>query len=366
MKPKDLELDHVTFINNGQKLETKLNKDKPKKLYKYYSLNSYSIEGLVNSTIYFSHVYLLNDIVDGELNLLWDFQNFLKNNKDDLKKIIPIPSESNEDRYIERYIKNRTIPEFLESRGVLSLTSSYNNELLWTHYCNEKGFCLEIEISKFEEYLKKIKGNENYQFFPVSYYSPLKQIDFDKYALITKEIGDFGAGLVERNSIDAKLPILYGLASKEKHWEYEEEWRVLLNDAKFNSITHPLQIINDYQKEVENDLKLAGNIKIERDVIGKIILGPLFFNNERFTEKIELANSFIYIFKKNKEGELARFFLITLEKNFHDKIYRVDKILKNKAITREITHVIKIIGIGNNYVKLSFLSINSDSKIREL
>lgn len=360
MNPKELNLENVKFINDGERVETKLNIDKPSQLYKYYSLNNYSIGGLEKGSIYFSHVYLLNDIIDGELNLLWDFQDFVKNKKSDLKKIIQIPPNADEDKYIEQFIKRQIIPAFLGYRGVLSLTGSYKNELLWAHYCNEKGFCLEISTSKFEDFLKNTKGDENYCFFPISYGSPLKQINFDKYALIKKEKGDFGNGLVERNEVDVKLPILYGLATKDKHWEYENEWRILLRDIKFNGIPHPLQIIDDYQKEIENDLKSGGNVKIEQQVIEKIILAPLFFNNDRFNQKIEVdkkKNIVIYNIKKNDEGKLTKRFLETLKNNFCDKIFMIDKFSKDKSIERDITYRIDIIDIGNNYIKVQKLSL---------
>lgn len=355
MKSEPLNLGWASFINNNGTIEVELKKSKPDKLYKYYSLNNHSIEALEKRTIYFSHVNLLNDIMDGELNLLWDLKGFINIKKNDLKKIINIPKGKDEEQYLEHYLKNVTIPDFLRCRGVLSLTASYKNELIWVHYCNEKGFCLEINTSKFENFLDREKSKDNYLFFPISYPPKLKPIDFDKYILTTTIIDNYK----KKQSVDAQLPIIFGLATKDQHWSYEDEWRILLKDRKFNAMSHPLNIINDREKEMENNFKSGGNLRIEQNIIEKIILAPLFFNNDRFNQRIEYKKNVVaYFFKNNDEGKLTQKFLAIIKDNFNDKIYMIDKKLnENKEIYRDINYKIDIIDIDSNYVKVIICSI---------
>ncbi len=103
----------------------------------------------------------------------------------------------------------------------------------------------------------------------------------------------------------------------------------------------------------EDDKKSGGNIEIDPKVISKIILAPLFFNNSRFN-KLEITNGnfLIYNFKDNNAGEVAKDFLEILKSRFNDRIYQVDKIIKDGLVVRELKYKIEIIDIGDNFIKL--------------
>lgn len=149
------------------------------------------------------------------------------------------------------------------------------------------------------------------------------------------------------------LPILYCFAQKDNCWKYENEWRFLLRDKKFNSISFPIEIINDEDKSMEDARKTGGNVEIDKDVISKVILAPLFFNNSRFN-KLEITNSnfLIYNFKDNTAGKAAKDFLEILKNSFNSKIYQVDKVVQNELVVRELKYKIEIIDIENSFVKL--------------
>ena len=338
-----LQLENANFINkkNIKKIEIDIKLDIPKKLYKYYSLSNYSLKGLKNSTIYFSHPHLLNDVMDGNF-MLWNFTDFLKNFK----------KENESD--IEEALNGLTEP-FLKSRGIFSLSDNYKNELLWVHYTNEQGYCIEFETEKLRKGLEKDRKEHEIYFFPISY-GDLKQINFKDY--IIKSI----LPKTQEIYIDANLPILYSFAQKDKFWTYENEWRFLLNDNKFNKISYPITIINDEQKEDEDNKKNGGNIEFHNEIISKIILAPLFFNNTRFN-KSEFVEEDLrtYNFKNNNSGKLAQEFLDLLKSQFNDKIYQVDKIVKDGIVMREIIYKIEIIDINEKNIKIKKILIKNGS-----
>ncbi|MDI9310253.1 MAG: DUF2971 domain-containing protein [Limnohabitans sp.] len=313
------------------------NVDFPEKLYKYYSLSDYSLKALKNSTIYFSHAHLLNDVMDGNFSL-WNMENFIIHHQ-------KITGESRENtiKSVKKLVKELS-NKVLECRGVLSLSDTYKNELLWIHYTNESGYCLEFETDNLKKCINQNREENDCLIFPISY-DNLKQIDFFKYIAYEKK--------KDKIEYEAILAILYCFAQKGKFWKYENEWRFLLRDRKFNPISFPTEIINDDEKLIEDDRKSGGNIQINKDAISKVILAPLFFNNSRFN-KLEIidTNIYIYNFKDNNNGKSSKEFLEILKNSFNNKIYQVVKLVQNELIIRELIYKIEIIDIGNNYIKL--------------
>lgn len=330
---KTLDLDNVRFTNNNGVVDVNIKIPAPKNLYKYYSLNKNSISGLENSTIFFSQANLLNDILEGNFELLWDFEKFKKSNLKQEHKTDIIEN-------ISIYKK-----EFLRWRGVFSMTNNLKNELLWIHYTNESGFCLEFDSDELISFFN-LNNNINQDFyFPISYPKKIKQVDFNEL-YFNNEVTGF---------IDIKLAILNCFAVKENHWDYEKEWRLMLNREKFNYFSEPTLILDDKTKEEEIDKLKGGNIEIDRKIISKIILAPLFFNNSRFNKHEKIIDKFeyeIFIFKNSEDGKLAKQLLINLKKHYFDKIYQIDKIVVDKEICRDIRFKIDIIDIGDSFVKI--------------
>ncbi len=232
--PLPLKLKNVNFKFEDENIKIDIKTDIPEKLYKYYSISNYSVKGLKNNTMYFSHSHLLNDVMDGNF-MLWDMSEFITQYKTDLNINYNIEGE------LTKSILKQLIKPFLECRGVLSLSDTYKNELIWAHYTSEIGYCLELETNQFKENIEKGRNANDLYFFPISY-DNLKQInfsDFISYEIIPKNKE------VNRKTVSAILPILYCFAQKDDCWKYENEWRFLLRDKKFNSISFPIEIIND-------------------------------------------------------------------------------------------------------------------------
>jgi hypothetical protein len=110
--------------------------------------------------------------------------------------------------------------------GVLSLSSTPTDMLMWTHYADQhKGFCMGFERS--EGSLLKDEAHTK----PVQYFD-----DYPKLEINALEISwsiSVGNGTVS-DSVEVDIneshlqAVIY---SKAKNWEYEREWRVLVSEG---------------------------------------------------------------------------------------------------------------------------------------
>ena len=60
----------LKFNDDENDVEIVLKAEMPERLYKYYALNQRSLNNFTSSKIHFSHPYTLNDIMDGNFQLL--------------------------------------------------------------------------------------------------------------------------------------------------------------------------------------------------------------------------------------------------------------------------------------------------------
>lgn len=100
------------------------------------------------------------------------------------------------------------------------LCTSYKNRLMWSHYAeSHKGFCIEYDFSGMgEDILSKL---------------PLPVIYSENRPLIPWKAAFENS---EKNMEEAYAEIMIGLLTKDKAWEYENEWRILINatdDSEF-------------------------------------------------------------------------------------------------------------------------------------
>lgn len=340
MKP--LNLKNVKFTNIDGKIHVEIKKDLPKNLYKYYSLTDYTVKAINESTLYFSQANLLNDMLEGNFDLLWNFNKFNQN-----KNIL----ETIKKQIVNDLPNHKKV--FLKWRSFFSMCETYNNELLWIHYTKETGYCLELNAEKLSNHFKINNQENNCYFFPISYPKVLKQIEFNDFINIYDEIGTQKTQKI----IDVNLPIINCFAVKECHWDYEQEWRIMLKDSKFNYVSEATVILDDKSKQYEKDMQIGGNIEIPRNMVERIILAPLFFNNSRFNKFEEVKdgkNLFeIYNFKNDKSGQLCKDFFLSIKKHYPNKTFQIIKMVnEDEIVYRDIKYKIEIIDIGNNFIKI--------------
>lgn len=243
-------------------------KDKPVFLTKYYPLNENSINALINGYFYASHPYELNDYLDASSFLLHttgplDFK-FYKNLFGDLmdnEKLIEFYKEDNtEKKSCRNFIKY-----FWESIsnifGIISLSGSENNNLMWPHYAQEMGFQLKFNTEELEQSLKnKIGKNDVFGLFPINYSEKLVPIDLSKFR-------------------QHYIPFFYLTNIKLKSWEYENEWRFVIG-KNYMGVPYsksPFEIKPDFYVDIKNRFAYYNS-----NIIKEITLGHNYINRTRF------------------------------------------------------------------------------------
>lgn len=329
-----INLNKISIESIERNVKISLNKDIeiPELTYKYYYFNSNSLNSIKNETIHFGHSFTMNDLMDGNF-LLWDFEDFL----------LDYMKERNLDmNFKEFYHKNliRTLSrDFLKHIGYFCLCENFHNDLLWTHYTNERGLCVEYNT---KELLENFKSLQMY-FVPINY-DELKQINFKKNSLKT----------IKNNkvNIEANIPLFYSLVNKEKFWSYEKEWRIIVRDEKFDSVSHPLEFNIEQILEFEYDAIKNRNLKINDNCINRIILSTYFFDNNRFDMSQENGNQIIYKFKNNDGKANLKEFITILMNRYNNKVYQVAKYLENGKVIRNIKYKIEFLRITENYCEI--------------
>ena len=330
----------ILKFNEKNEIEVISKIEIPQNLYKYSSISKNSLENLIKGKVHFSHPYNLNDIMDGNFQLL--------NLDDSYKKYIARTRNKNLSIHSFRQELYKKSGEFYKHIGVYCLTNSYSNNLFWPHYTFEQGFSIEYNTKKFLNSFNK----DEIKIVPISY-EKLKSINLDEYS---KE---------EKNSRNGRLSITtninlglyYTLSYKDQIWGYENEWRLILKRENLGELSHPLNNISDakYSKELEN-LKNR-NISIDAQSIEKIILSNLFFHKKRFRKQLKIKDQEHFYFRKRNKGEIKEFellfsFLVEMKKNYNNQLFQIDRHFlpeKNEFITK-ITYRIKIIELSTDRI----------------
>lgn len=103
------------------------------------------------------------------------------------------------------------------------LCTSYKNRLMWLHYADShKGFCIEYDFNEPEdEVLSKLP-------LPVFYSENRPLVPWK--AAIDNSV---------ENVEEAYVEIMMGLLTKDKEWEYENEWRILIGATEDSELVMP-------------------------------------------------------------------------------------------------------------------------------
>lgn len=148
------------------------------KLFKYYPLNLYSVDGFLRSYFHLSNPGQFNDPFDCNINLTED--------KGELKKLNTVKRNN------------------FKNIGVCSFSETIDSHLMWAHYTdNYNGFAIEFGGSNIDV---KLKRNE------IKRYTLTRVIYPEKPVKIRNEF---------------PFAMHYVLTTKFKHWSYEKEWRII-------------------------------------------------------------------------------------------------------------------------------------------
>lgn len=311
----------------------------PRHLYKYYPINSNSLNSFVNEYLFFSHPNQLNDILDCSIILLNPksctkelyegickhyAREFLLDNASFLDY-----ETAKKNRFKELKI-NISFFKFFH-RGILSLTTSPLNKLMMPHYTNERGFVLEFNTDKLLNFLEQKYLKENVTLFPMNYAKSLKPINYFKYVIDKLSINEDNYRVHTLNEL---IPFLYIASVKDKVWKYENEWRILLRKEEGMGFAKDPKCFSCIDSSLisTNERRINFNF----DCLDKIILAPMFFNNYYFSEeKYELDNTKVSY--RLNSANLRNEKMLTQYKNFLRKI--CSKSMNGKIILQDYKRI---------------------------
>ncbi len=152
--------------------------------------------------------------------------------------------------------KNTFEKELNETFKIGCLATSPKSRLMWSHYADgHKGFCIEYDFKNAPKSLL-----------------PLPVIYSRKRPLFPWKI-------VLDQSAETKtrclLEIIIGLLTKDKEWEYENEWRLLLGPSEDSNIKIPISAvylgleINEENKNTVIEICNQNNIPVKQMVIDR-------------------------------------------------------------------------------------------------
>lgn len=230
-------------------------KDKclPKYLFKYRSVDDYSISSLLNDTLWFDHPANFNDPYDCSVNFTGDIIDDYINN---LWKTISEKAgiKSKLEKQVYNFYHSSIIEKFDKAISnsclVCCFSSNVNSMLMWSHYANShKGFCIAYDISKLDKNNIMRKN-----LYPVIY----KKEKFDVSYYLD-------------SAICPKYPAIAGLCWKSREWSYEDEYRIILpckdniKEPKLFNVLKPSAIFLGSKIDQKSEEKIE-NIALDRKI----------------------------------------------------------------------------------------------------
>ncbi|HAT1581997.1 TPA: DUF2971 domain-containing protein [Raoultella ornithinolytica] len=181
-------------------------------LFKYCPIGKNQLSALAQRKIWYSKPSEFNDPFDTKFTVRGKTHIF-EQEMDSQKLSVIFDGDMSDTMVFKKRFLDEPLDNFkrgIEKLGILSLASSNNNLLMWSHYASEhKGMCLGFERNSNtaladDEKTKPMSYNDNYPSIKAS--SILNEID----------------------TLSNKVRILH---SKSRHWEYEQEWRHIVEQG---------------------------------------------------------------------------------------------------------------------------------------
>lgn len=317
------------------------NQQVPKFVYKYYGVNNYTIDALVNNYLYTSHPFQFNDSIDSS-ELLLDFSRITKERHINMYKRFLKPEEFTKHNWEKCFeidkeqgfkeIKAFAYRMFSRNMGLISLTTSPLNILMWSHYATERGFAIELDIqSCINEIKNKNSDITESCFRPMQYVDKLESIDMFHDNFSTPDIPYY----------------LYMTTVKGDEWKYENEWRLSIYKEDMSIPFSSLELdLGDY------DGKNNRRMLYDKKHIKNIILGKYFFNGQN-CEKLDKDHFFQLKHKQCNEDVDYIQFVNYLYENHNDHLYMSGELEQGSEFRRSVTQI-KLERKTQNTFKINF------------
>lgn len=296
----------------------------PKSFYKYYSIDKYKIDAIINNYLYATHPYSFNDSIDSS-DLLLDFSNitlerykgfyvrFMDNEEYQKHNFDELFKEEKKNNF--SYLKKLSFQIFSKNFGLISLTTAPINILMWSHYSSESGFAIEIETLELLENLKKLNPDlQNYCLRPIQYVDKLEKIKMFHPSFHTPDI-----------------PLLYITSVKRNDWKYEDEWRLSVYkqdmDIPFEFLSPGM---DNYKGTQERKLYYS------KKTIKSFILGKYFFNGSNCSE---VSFDLVFMLKNNDKNKKFVEFVNYIYENYNDILMMSGELETEKSFGRSLTKI---------------------------
>lgn len=216
---------------------------RPKTFFKYYALTENSVDALTGTYVYATHPNQFNDPLDCYEDIL-DFsespEEILNTLYGDLYSVFL----NFYGKGLRAYTPKAFRTLFYRRTGVVSLSTSCDNIVMWANYANHSGFCVEFDIDCFPFLC--------YGPFPVHYVKELPSIKV-------------GRDLQEATLLQTNL--------KLDVWKYEDEWRLLVSSPLGFDFT----IFDETHTEIYESIgKHDRKMRLPLNAIKSVTLGYLF------------------------------------------------------------------------------------------
>ncbi|MUV03243.1 DUF2971 domain-containing protein [Flavobacterium rakeshii] len=314
--------DFTYKLENGKHVvESKI--ARPEIFNKYYYLNTYSVDALMNSYLYASHPWEFNDSIDCS-SLLWDFSNITKEIYYKFYEHYGFTRDPNFDLE-EHYEKDKNQGyssikgDFwffaTNTTGLISLASSPINILMWSHYSSENGFLVQLDREKLIQniFLENADLN-NYCLRPIQYVKELDMIDVFGYDFNTPDV-----------------PFLYISNVKRIEWEYEQEWRLSIYKRNMGVPMSKIYIDTPDLPNKENRKIFYSKEAISSITLGKDVFSPLSCS--------KISDGLILEIKENVKDVPMLSFVNYIYENFNDRLYMCGEIEKSNKLLRSVEKI---------------------------
>lgn len=236
----------------------------PKTLYKYLDWNNKFHRKIISrQELYFPKPSEFNDPFDGNIPVRWDllsFEDCYEKNLELLSIVLKDKDENKVKAFVREQTKKKQLwhPEKLKKEaaeqldkwdsiiGLLSLSSTRDNILMWSHYSmNHKGFVVGFDT-------KSMESDYNFEWIePINYQ--------EQYPLIS-------------GNDDSRLQFHKKFYSKSTLWEYEKEWRISINHIEKRKVRIKPESITEIIIGCKMDLKnIQRIIKLSKQKLGNNI-----------------------------------------------------------------------------------------------
>jgi len=183
------------------------------------------------------------------INSLLSYEQFLLLSETKKELILDSLKEINSSEYFIHQLRNKFEEILNYEWGILSLTTSKDNLLMWAHYANEhKGFT--VEFNEESDFFHKREDKE-------SFFNHLHKVDYSNYRDLTS--------LIEKQYANVFL-------TKSTEWEYEDEYRVFKQLSSANEVKNENIYLFNFPKDMIKAIYCGCNMdKVHKEKILNII-----------------------------------------------------------------------------------------------